>query len=115
MAASEIFMITSKPLVSGLIWFVLIVIAMFVARAHAHMGIRALSRVLHNAMRLSANSVMHAEKKLIQRNRDVLMAQGREAAERIVEREFDRVDASVRRDLAEYPALHRLLVKKLHR
>jgi len=113
MAASEIFMITPNPVLSGLIWFVVIVIALFVARTHAHMGIRAISRVLHNAMRLSANSVMHAEKTLIQRNRDVLMAQGREAAERIVEREFERVDATVRRDLAEYPALHRLLSEEI--
>jgi len=115
MAASEIFMITSSPVLSGLIWFVIIVTTLFVARTHAHMGIRSLSRVLHNAMRLTANSVMHAEKKLMQRNRDVLMAQGREASERIIEREFDRVDATVRRDLSAYPALHRLLSEEITR
>ena len=86
MSVSELFMITPNPVLSGVIWFVIIVTALFVARTHAHLGIRSLSRVLHNAMRLTANSVLHAEQKLIQRNRDVLMAQGREAAERIVER-----------------------------
>jgi hypothetical protein len=44
-----------------------------------------------------------------------LLAQGREAAERIVEREFDRVDASVRKDLSEYPALHRQLSEEITR
>lgn len=115
MTASEIYMITPNPLLSGLIWFVVIVAVLFVARYHAHMGIRSLSRVLHNAMRLSAHSVMKAEAKLVQRNREVLLAQGREAAERIVEREFERVDATVRKDLSEYPALHRLLSEEITR
>lgn len=115
MTASDIFMITPNPLLSGLIWFVILVIALFVARQHAHMGIRSLSRVIHNAMRMSAHSVMKAEAKLVQRNREVLLAQGREAAERIVEREFERVDATVRRDLSEYPALHRLLSEEITR
>lgn len=115
MTASEIFMITSSPLVSGIIWFVLIVAVLFIARHHAHLGIRSLCRVIHNAMRLSAHSVMKAEAKLIQRNREVLLAQGREEAERIVEREFERVDATVRKDLSEYPALHRLLSEEITR
>ncbi|MGD8484223.1 MAG: hypothetical protein PVJ63_06270 [Thioalkalispiraceae bacterium] len=115
MTASELFMITSSPFLSGLIWFVLVVTVLFVARTHAHMGIKSLCRVVHNAMRITANSVMHAEKTLMQRNSEVLLAQGREAAERIVEREFDRVDATVRRDLAEYPALHRQLSEEITR
>lgn len=115
MTASEIFMITSSPALSILIWFVVIVTVLFVARTHAHMGIRSLSRVLHHAMRMTANSVMQAERNLKQRNREVLLAQGREAAERIVEREFERVDATVRRDLAEYPALHRHLSEEITR
>ena len=68
MTASDIFMITPNPLLSGVIWFVIIVTALFVARRAAHMGIRSLSRVIHNAMRLSAHSVMKAEAKLVQRN-----------------------------------------------
>jgi len=42
-----------------------------------------------------------------------LLAQGREASERIIEREFERIDATVRRDLAEYPALHRQLSEEV--
>ncbi|MEJ2142977.1 MAG: hypothetical protein P8Y24_11595 [Gammaproteobacteria bacterium] len=113
MTASEIFMITPNPMISAIIWFVLIVVLLFVARHHAHLGIRSFSRVIHNAMRLSAHSVMKAEARLVQRNREVLLAQGREEAERIVEREFERVDATVRKDLSEYPALHRLLSEEI--
>jgi hypothetical protein len=111
--SSDIFMITSNPVLSGLIWFVVLTIVMYLARNHAHKAIIAVSRVLHNAFRLTASSVMHAERKLIERNKEVLLNQGREASERIIEREFDRVDATVRRDLAEYPALHRHLSEEI--
>jgi len=107
------FMIVSNPVLSGLIWFILLMLVMYAARTAAHHGIWSLSRVIRNAMRLSANSVMRAEKQLMHRNKEVLLNQGREASERIIEREFDRVDATVRKDLAEYPALHRLLSEEV--
>ncbi len=110
---SEIFMIVPNPVVSGIIWFVVLVAIMYFARTPAHLAIVSFCRVIHNAMRLSAHAVMRAEKRLNERNREVLLAQGREAAERIIEREFDRVDATVRRDLAEYPALHRQLSEEI--
>ena len=110
MSFTEAFMIIpNNPFASGLILFIILVAVMYFARTPAHLAIIAFSRVIHNAMRLSARAVMRAEARLNDRNREVLLAQGREAAERIIEREFDRVDATVRRDLAEYPALHRLL------
>jgi len=111
--SSDIFMIVPNAFVSGLIWFLAIVVSLYLARTPAHYSIRALSRVLHNAMRLSAHSIIHAEKRLQQRNKEVLLAQGREASERIIEREFDRIEASVRRDLAEYPAIHRMLTDEI--
>ena len=49
------------------------------------------------------------------RNREVLLAQGREAKERIVEREFVRVGDTVRKDLANYPDLHRALSEAIVR
>lgn len=113
MSFFDIFMITDNPAVSGVIWFVILTIIFYIARTHAHRAIISISRVLHSAMRISAHSVMLAEKKLIERNTEVLLAQGREASERIVEREFERVDVTVRRDLAEYPALHRHLSEEI--
>lgn len=113
MSFSDIYMITDSPVISGVIWFVILTIVFYLARNHAHRAIISISRIVHNAMRVSAHSVMLAEKKMIQRNTEVLLAQGREASERIVEREFERVDATVRRDLAEYPALHRHLSEEI--
>ena len=56
-----------------------------------------------------ARSVKMAEKKLNERNRDVLLSAGKEQAERLVEREFERIGNAVKRDLEGYPQLQRQL------
>jgi hypothetical protein len=97
------------PALSILMWIVVAVVLLYVARPHAHQAIRAMSRVVHNALRLASRSVLLAEQKLKRRNRDVMLASGEEAVERQVEREFHRVGTVVERDLQGYPALHRSL------
>ena len=92
-----------------LLWFIVLAVAMYFARTPAHRAILSLTRALHHSMRLAAHSLRLAEQKLVARNREVLLAAGREAKERIIEREFERIDASVRRDLSECPGLHRRL------
>lgn len=113
MSFMDFYMIVPSAFVSGLIWFLILAVFLYIARDPAHHAINALSRVIHNAMRLSAIAVLRWENWMLQRNKDVLLAQGREAAERMIEREFERIDATVRRDLAEYPALHRQLSEKV--
>jgi len=113
MSFNDIFLIVPSPVLSGLIWFVAIVAVMYFARSPAHLAILSFSRVFHNSMRMTARAIMRAESRLTDRNREVLLAQGREAVERIIEREFDRIDTTVRRDLAEYPALHRQLSEEI--
>ena len=109
MSFNDIFLsVFDNPALASAFWIVIIVAVMYFARTPAHLAIISFSRVFHNAMRLSARAVMGAEARLDQRNREVLLEQGREAVERIIEREFDRVDATVRRDLSEYPALHQI-------
>jgi len=56
-----------------------------------------------------AKSVKMAENKLNDRNRDVLLSAGKESAERLVEREFERIGNAVQRDLEGYPQLQRQL------
>lgn len=85
----------------------LLLAAMYLARKPFHRAVLAFSLVINNALRLSAASVRQAEKKLVERNREVLMAEGLENAERLVEREFERINAAVVRDLKGYPALQR--------
>ena len=106
-------LLVSDPALSATIWVLLIIAIMYFARNPAHQAILSFTRVVHYAMRLSARAIMRTESRLIDRNREVLLAQGREACERIIEREFDRVDTTVRRDLSEYPALHRHLSEEI--
>lgn len=109
MPLANMLSITANPFLSMVIWIVLLLAALYFARKPFHRVIGSLSKIIYNAMRLTAASVLSAEKKLVQRNREVLMAAGLENAERLVEREFDRINAAVVRDLEPYPNLHRQL------
>lgn len=115
MSFMDIYMIVPSAFASGMIWFVLLAMFLYIAREPAHKAILSFSRVVHNGMRLSANAITRTEKRMLMRNKDVLLAQGREASERIINREFERIDATVRRDLAEYPALQRHLSEEITR
>jgi hypothetical protein len=92
-----------------LIWIVVMVVLLYLARTPAHKAIHSLARVIHNGFRLMSRSVMLAEEKLAQRNKEVTLSAGIESVERLIEREFHRVDAVVKRDLSGYPTLHRAL------
>ncbi len=70
---------------------------------------------MHQSLRFASKSISRAETRLRERNREVLLAAGREAKERIVEREFDRVNETVCKDLANYSALHRSLSESINR
>ncbi|HKJ74247.1 MAG TPA: hypothetical protein VKA19_09045 [Alphaproteobacteria bacterium] len=114
MTFSDVLLILpGHPAISVIFWVIIIVVSLYLARSPAHRAILSMSKVLHRGFRIAAHSTRLAEQKLNQRNREVLLAAGREASERIVEREFDRVDATVCRDLAEYPALQRQLSEQI--
>ncbi|MET0535589.1 MAG: hypothetical protein ABW171_15340 [Steroidobacter sp.] len=107
--------ITPWPVVSVLIWFVLAVVVLYFARETAHQAIRTATSAVARGLRLASHSVVHAEQRLAARNKDVLLSAGRENKERIVEREFDRISESVRKDLTNYPTLHRALSESIKR
>ncbi|MDH5394761.1 MAG: hypothetical protein OEW97_00660 [Gammaproteobacteria bacterium] len=114
MALGDVFMIVpGSPAISSAIWFVILTVVLYLARSHAHAGILSFSNAIHNGLRLTARSLKLMQNTLKIRNRDVLLAQGRESTERIIEREFERIDATVRKDLADYPALHRHLSEEI--
>jgi len=108
-ADSSFLAVTGIPYLDILIFFMLVSIALYLAREPFHRAIRSLSRVVHNGLRLAARSVKISEARLVERNRDVLIAEGKENAERIIEREFERLSNAVNRDLEKYPNLHRQL------
>ncbi len=107
--------ITPWPVLSALLWIVLVVATLYFARPTAHKLILVAGNSLHKMFRVASVSVTGAEKALAARNREVLLAAGREAKERIVEREFDRINETVRKDLANYSALHRSLSESIGR
>jgi hypothetical protein len=113
MSIAAILGITPWPIVSAIILFVLAVVALFFARHTAHQAIRAATSALSRGLRLASHSVANGEKRLAARNRDVLLSAGREAKERIVEREFERISDGVRKDLTNYPTLHRALSESI--
>jgi len=111
MPIANMLSITSNPFLSMIIWIVLLLAALYFARKPFHRVVGSLAKIIHNAMRLTATSVLSAERNLVRRNREVLMAAGQEKAERLVEREFDRINSAVARDLASYPHLQRQLME----
>ena len=82
--------VLNSPL-AWLLWFAVLAVAMYFARLPAHRMLLSLARALHRTLRLAGRSVVLAEQRLQARNREVLLAAGREAKERIIEREFERL------------------------
>ena len=104
---------TSSSIVMGIVTFFAFSIVLYFARTAAHRAIFSLSRVVGNGLRLGATSLVHAQEQLQLRNREVLLAAGREAAERMIDREFERIDTVVSRDVSAIPGLDREIKEKL--
>ena len=115
MSMTSLLAITPWPAVSAVILLALLVVALYLARRTAHQAIRAITDALGRGLRLASHAVARGEERLAARNREVLLSAGREAKERIVEREFVRVGDSVRKDLSNYPTLHRALSESIVR
>ncbi|MGD8566981.1 MAG: hypothetical protein PVJ39_02665 [Gammaproteobacteria bacterium] len=113
MSFSEVYMIVDSPVMSGVIWFVILASFLYMGRNSAHGMIKSFARMLHNVMRLSAFSLDRVSHKLALRNKEVLLAAGREASERMIDREFERINATVNKELAETPSLHRKLLEEI--
>jgi hypothetical protein len=107
--------ITPWPIVSAFLLAVLAIGALYLARRTAHHAIHDAMATLSRGLRLAAQAVTNGQLRLAARNREVLLASGREAKERTIEREFTRVGDSVRKDLANYPGLHRALSESITR
>ena len=109
MSLETLLAITPWPALSAVIWIALLMVVLYLARRTAHSAIRAATGALARGLRLASHSVTNGEARLALRNREVLLAAGREAKERVIEREFERVADTVRKDLSSYPSMHRSL------
>jgi hypothetical protein len=115
MSMTTLLTFTPWPAVSAAILLTLLVAALYFARDTAHQAIQVTASALARGLKVASLSVTHAQQTLGARNREVLLAAGREANERIVEREFARVGDTVRKDLAGYPVMHRRLSEAIQR
>ena len=115
MTLSNMLTITPWPAVSAAILLLLVMAALYFARGTAHQLLLAAAGALSKGLRVASHAVIHGQARLAARNREVLLAAGREAKERIVEREFARVADTVRKDLAGYPDMHRRLSEAIQR
>ena len=115
MPFTDVFLSLPTSIVTWVVGIVGLIVAMYFARASAHQMLATATRGLYKALRLSAAAILMAEKRLMLRNREVLLAAGREAKERIIEREFERIDAAVRRDLGDCTNLNRQLAEEITR
>jgi len=88
-------------------------IILYLARQPAHRALNALFTGLHAGLRLAAKALQLTRKRLAERNRDVLLAQGREQAERDLEKEFFEINKFVQRDLGGYPQLQRKIQEQV--
>jgi hypothetical protein len=115
MELSQLLLINDNPGLSGLIWLIILMTLMYVGRDPAKRTIQATMRILHGGMRYLAGAARRTESTIAARNREVLLAAGREAKERIIEREFERIGDTVERDLSRYPELQRTLAERIQR
>lgn len=104
---------SGNPGLSIFIWVVVAVLVFYAARRQAQELVLSVGRIVHNSLRLAARSFILAEKRLSARNKEVLLAAGEESAERIIEREFHRINSTVTRDLAGYPTLQLKLKEQM--
>lgn len=109
MSFDALLAITPWPAISAILLIAVLVAVLYLARHTAHQAIRTASGALSRGLRVASHSIQQAQARLAERNREVLLAAGREAKGRVVEREFMRVGETVRKDLANYPHLHRAL------
>lgn len=108
MSFSEILYLWSESVaLSAIIWSAIIMLLTYLAREPMHNMIEAASAAAKSAFHQASEALMGAQKRLVERNDEVLIAAGREASEHVIEREFSRINTIVERDLSEYPTLHR--------
>ena len=97
---------------------VLVLIAMaglYAARVPMHGMIRSAGLALSGALRLASRWLFAAAAVMKERNKAVLLAQGRREVGQRIEREFERVGVLVTRDLQGYPVLQRKLLESITR
>lgn len=98
-----------------IIWLVLTIVFLYLARKPAHAAIEAFCRLIRNGLAHAAQSILSAETAVQNRNREVLFTAGMDAVEKNIEKEFQRINTVVERDLGGFPSLRRQLLEQIDR
>ena len=114
--ANELLTVWSdSPATSLVIWAVIAIIVFYLGRKQAHQLFWTTGHSIYATLRTWAFGLSKLEKRLVNRNREILLASGEKAAEKAIEREFTRINNIVKRDLSKYPALHRQIAESIEK
>jgi hypothetical protein len=105
--------IPGQPGISVLIWLIIFVVVLYASRTPAHKAFATFGKMMKEAFGMTATSLIKAEEHLQERNRQVLFEQGKDAAERLIEREFERMEKVINRDFAKFPSMYQRLNQHL--
>lgn len=102
-------------LVSALIWALLSILTLYLARRPAHELLDRLGQTLTDILRQGSLLLLTYARKASARNREILRAAASDVASRRVERQLRRISKQVERHLSGYPKLHRALCEQVER
>jgi len=115
MSTQALLLFPEYPALSILIAAVLAMLFLYAARRPMHALIRSVGRAASGPLRLGAHWLLATAKEMSWRNREVLLAHGRQESASRLEREFERIGALVTRELQGYPTLQRKLLDEITR
>jgi hypothetical protein len=100
---------------SVLVLLLVAMIVLYAARVPMHSLLRSLGHGIGGPLRLAGRWLFATAEEMKRRNKEVLLAQGRRETGQRIEREFERVNLIVKRDLQGYPMLQRKLLEEVTR
>ncbi|NOY67583.1 MAG: hypothetical protein GXP13_09295 [Gammaproteobacteria bacterium] len=116
MNTSELLLLWSdNPSVSVVVWAVVIILAMYLGRQSGHRFIEAITGLLNTAFKVTSDTLTNLEENIVKRNKQVILHEGRLSTERLIEREFHRVNTLVSLDLSGYPAVQRQITDTINK
>ena len=104
-----------NPALSILVLALLGMVFLYAARRPMHELLHAVGGLVGAPLRVGARWLAAVANAMRQRNKAVLLAHGRQEVSNRIEREFERLAATVKRDLQGYPTLQRKLLDEITR
>jgi hypothetical protein len=99
--------IPGQPILSWILAVIGGMLILYFIRPSAHQLLDNLTSLLVQILRLLSRSLVLSAKNMSVRNKEVLLEQGKQQAERELERQFIRLGSLVEKDLARYPMVQR--------